>query len=132
MPAIAAGSAIYGMISGNKERRKAQEKQVEDQRKMNEHQSELQYEMWKKTNHKANTEELRKAGLNTALMYGQTGAGGATTGSQGGSVGAATAKQGGGNEVGMALQNTLQLGLLKAQKENVNAQTEKTKASSKH
>lgn len=122
MPAIAAGSAIYGMISGNKARREAQEKQVEDQRKMNEHQSELQYEMWKKTNHKANTEELKKAGLNTALIYGQTGAGGATTGS----VGAGTASKA--DVQSFSAQDAMQMGLMGAQKKLLEAQATKAEA----
>ena len=35
-----------------------------------------QLEMWEKTNYPAQVAQMRKAGLNPALMYGQAGAGG--------------------------------------------------------
>ena len=42
------------------------------------------YEMWEKTNYAAQIEQMKKAGLSPALMYGQAGAGGGTvSGAQG-------------------------------------------------
>ena len=42
------------------------------------------YEMWEKTNYDAQVEQMKKAGLSPALMYGQAGAGGGTvSGAQG-------------------------------------------------
>ena len=42
------------------------------------------YEMWEKTNYAAQIEQMKKANLSPALMYGQAGAGGGTvSGAQG-------------------------------------------------
>jgi hypothetical protein len=87
---IGAGVSMIGMgvqnqwhKRQNKWNRKAQRKQYDYQRALNEQGHDLQYEMWQKTNYPAQLEMMRKAGLNPALMYGQAGATG-TTGSQGG------------------------------------------------
>ena len=53
------------------------------QRMLNQQGHDLQYDMWNKTNYKAQLEHMKAAGLNPALMYGSAGAPG-TTGSQGG------------------------------------------------
>lgn len=86
--------------------------------------SDLQYDMWNKTNAEAQVEHYEKAGLNPALMYGMGGGGGVTTGSaSAGSVGtaqAANSAQTGANELGM--------GMMLTQMANIQAQTEKTKA----
>jgi hypothetical protein len=57
---------------------------------------ELQFQMWLKTNYPAQVEQMKKAGLNPALMYKGAGPGG-TTGSQGGGAAA-----GGSAGLGMA------------------------------
>ena len=60
---------------------------------------------------------MKDAGLNPALMYGMSGGGGATTGSQGG-----------GSAPGGSQPRQMDLQLIKAQKENVEADTEKKSA----
>jgi hypothetical protein len=54
------------------------------QQQLNQQGHNLQFDMWNKTNYKAQMEHMKKAGLNPALMYGMSGGGGSTTGSQGG------------------------------------------------
>ncbi len=91
--AAAAGAAtgVIGMIGQKKRNRRAMDQQkelmgvqFENQQRLNEQGHKLQMETWKKTNYPAQMEMLREAGLNPALMYGNSGGGGTTTGSQGG------------------------------------------------
>ena len=86
-----------------------------------------QLEFWKQTNYSAQMEEMKKAGLNPALIYGSSGSGG-TTGSPSGGVAGASAPSGGGEALafmGIAQQQQ-QLKLLQAQEENIKANTNKT------
>lgn len=85
-----------------------------------------QYELWNKTNYPAQVEQLKKAGLNPAMMYGMGGGGGTTTGSGGaGNVTGGQAPSGGGEVMGMMHQGNLAMQL--AQIENIKADTEKKK-----
>lgn len=84
-----------------------------------------QFEMWEKTGPVGQMEQLKKAGLNPALMYGKSGPGGmlaapATAGHA--SAGNANA----GIEAGMGMQ--LATGLQQAQIENIKADTAKKQA----
>ena len=90
--------------------------------------SQLQYDMWKKTNYSAQVGEMEKAGLNPALMYGMGGGGGGTTGS------ASQSGTGGGQAANAAAteQNKLAMGMQLAQAGLIAAQTEKTKAETKN
>jgi hypothetical protein len=100
-------------------------RQIEQQRKLSEQQlgfdlqkmkadREGQLQMWKDTSYAAQREQMEKAGLNPALMYGMGGGGGMTTGGSSGGVGGPSA-QGGSNEImGMAMMKA-QLDLMKAQ-----------------
>lgn len=83
---------------------------------------ELAYDMWERTNYSAQLEQMKKAGLSVGMMYGGSGAGGATThgGSAPGASGQGTSLT---NNLGMGLQ----AGLMSAQVENIRANTEKTK-----
>ena len=81
-------------------------------------QKELDLEMWEKTNFKAQRDQMEMAGLSPGLIYGQSGAGGATTGGSGGNVSAPSAPAGGGEILGLQLLN--------AQKGLIEAQTKKT------
>lgn len=133
----AAGAGMGLLLGGlNDERqRRQQEKlqrlQIEGQKEMTDYNYSKQLQMWKETNYKAQVDELNKAGLNTALMYGMGGGGGTTTGSGSGNVTGGTAPQGGGEiqtmaGMGMQLQTqAAQIDLLKAQAENLRADTGK-------
>lgn len=76
----------------------------------------------KRAEYKAAREGIENAGLNAALMYGQGGAGGMTVPNgqmpSGGNAG----------DANQAIGNNIQLGMLTAQQDLIQAQTEKTKA----
>lgn len=86
-----------------------------------------QLEMWKATNFSAQMAELKSAGLNPGLIYGMGGAGGATTNIEAGNVTGQHAPTGGGEPIAM-MQTMAQLGLLRAQRENIEADTANKKA----
>ncbi|AXH77767.1 MAG: DNA pilot protein [Microviridae sp.] len=106
-----------------KQQQKLTDMQVKAQQGMIDYGKAADLKMWKDTNYKPQVEELEKAGLNPGLIYGMGGAGGATTGGSGGGVsgGSAAAHS---NEVMQMGQMGMQLQLMKAQKENIEADTQ--------
>ena len=86
----AAGS-IFGSLIGNKMQQDQFGNQLTLMKKQHEYNEasanaaqERAYEMWEKTNYAAQINQMKKAGLSPALMYGQAGAGGGTvSGAQG-------------------------------------------------
>lgn len=106
-----------------KQQQKLQDLQISGQKQMADYNEQKQLDLWNKTNYPAQVEQLNKAGLNPALLYGAGGGGGTTTGSgYNESVNAPTAQQNTGEvqaEQGMALQNAM----LSAQIENIKADT---------
>lgn len=99
-------SLVGGLFGGNsaeKQHQKELEKmglQAKYNREQAAYNQQLALEMWDKTNYKAQVEQLIKAGLNPALLYGQGGTGGTTQGAgaaEGVSMGTSMA-------VGMGLQ----------------------------
>lgn len=97
--------------------------------KMSDYNYGKQLQMWHDTNFSAQMEEMRKAGINPALIYGTSG-GGATTigsGSGGGGISGGEAPHGGHEIMDIAnqqqAQQIMQLELLKAQKANIDADT---------
>lgn len=133
--APAAAGAATGIISmlGQRQREKRalknQEKlmgvQFANQQALNQQGHDLQLQMWKQTNYPAQMEMLKEAGLNPALLYGQSGGGGTTAGSQGGgsaASGNAPAPQ------PMELGQMLQGAMMQAQVKLMEAQAEKAKA----
>lgn len=121
------GTAIGSNIQNNRQDRQNQfqEKlmgiQYGNQKKLNEHGHQLQYEMWKKTNYPAQMEMLKEAGLNPSLLYGQGGGGGTTTGSQGGG-----SAQGGQANAPMDIGNAIQMGMMASNIKLTNATAKKT------
>lgn len=92
---------------------------------------ERQLEMWEKTGYGAQMRQLKEAGLNPGLIYGQSGMGGQTTGSGGPQASGADAPKGGGEAValmGMALQNQKTA----AEMRLIEAQTAKTATETKN
>lgn len=134
-PAVTAAANIIGMgIAKGKDRRqlvqqgKLQDLQIAGNKEMMDYQNQKQMEMWEKTGYGAQMKQLKDAGLNPGLLYGMGGGGGQSTGNASASVTGGQAAQGSGNEVetmmGMGIQAATQLQLLKAQKENIEADTE--------
>ena len=84
-----------------------------------------QFEFWENTNYSAQVEQLKKAGLNPALLYGKGGGMGATTGSA--SAGNMQSHAGSDTDrMGIALQRVSQgmnMSLLASQKANMDADT---------
>ena len=79
-------NAVGGWFAGNERQRQ----QYKYQRKLNEQMAELQRQNWDYTNAENQRKHYENAGLNVGLMYGSSGAGGATMGGgSGGSVGMA-------------------------------------------
>lgn len=131
-PAIAAAvSGGMGMASGamsdkrqTKQQGKLNQIQLRDQLALNNENYRLNKKMWDETNYDDQRREMEKAGLNPAMMYGMGGGGGqSTAGGGGGSISGATAPSGGG-EGTAAMGMMLEAALLKAQKENIEADTE--------
>ena len=130
MGASLAGSTIgYGLnqLQADQQaqrQRELMELQMRNQERLNRQGSELQYDMWKKTNYPAQIEMLKKAGLNPALLYGKSGGQGATTGSQSG--GSAT---GGSTSLAMPMDignlgsELANIKLIEAQIDKTNAET---------
>ena len=83
----------------------------------------LGLETWRKTGPVALSAELEKAGLNKALQYGGNGGGGQTMGMSGANVNAESAPRGGGEIMGLQLMKA-QENLIRAQTENVEADTQ--------
>jgi len=122
---IGAAGSVIGMIGQNQRAKKQHNRQKElmdiqnkNQQSLNKQGHELQMDMWNKTNYGAQMEHMKSAGLNPGLMYGQSGAGGATTGSQGGGSAAS-----GSAAAPMDIGNAVQAGLMMAQTEKLNAET---------
>ena len=89
--------------------------------------------MWNDTNYEAQMKHMMNAGLNPNTIYGGSGAGGATasTGSGGSAPSVQSTSQSGGLQAGIGQMSNLgmmktQQELLQAQKENVEANTNKT------
>lgn len=102
--------------------------QIQGQKELSDYNYAKQLEMWKATNYQAQVEQLKQAGLNPGMLYGMSGGGGTTTGSGSpGSVTGATAPVGEASSAHM-INQMLQMGIMKAQKENIEADTELKKA----
>lgn len=117
--AIAGGA--MGMIQNAQQRRQQAQLMQSQQNysmQMSEYQRQMQMQMWRDTNYKAQKEQMKAAGLNPALMYGMGGGGGSTTG--GGAVTTGVPQPAAQINVG---EQALQYALLRAQKENIEADT---------
>ena len=136
--AMGAANNIIGTGMGLLLEKHNDRRQLRQQDKLNQQQEEMakrmgdynqrnQLAMWKATGPVGQMEQLKAAGLNPGLIYGMGGAGGQSTGSSNASVSGGGAPSGGGEIMGMT-GNAMQMALLKAQKENIEADTQKKKA----
>lgn len=98
--------------------------QNKNQMGLNEQGQQLQMKTWEQTSYPAQLEMMKKAGLSTGLMYGGGAGSGGSTGSQGGgSAASGSAPSPQPMELGSAMQTAANIALLKAQKENIEADT---------
>lgn len=134
----AAGS-IFGSLTGNKMQQDQFGNQLTLMKKQHEYNEasanaaqERAYEMWEKTNYAAQVEQMKKANLSPALMYGQAGAGGGTvSGAQGQGTSQPTDRsiemKLKGQEMGLQLANLAsQIKLNESQANKNNAEANKT------
>jgi hypothetical protein len=136
--ATAGAGAIIGHFTANQAKDLArentrdymewQQQHAKDMAKFN---REQQMQLWEDTNFKAQMDQLKKAGLNPALMYKQGGAGGTTQLSGGGGAsgtGGANVQQaqGMGMEIGQAMMMKKQMELIDAEVRLKDAQANKT------
>lgn len=99
---------VTDMLFGNSNRKKQlkQQQKLTDmqtaaKRDLMAYEQQLNFKHWQDTNYSAQVEEMKKAGLNTALMYGSAGGGGQSSGTGDVSV---TGGQADSNQMGYALQ----------------------------
>lgn len=128
----AAGAAMGLMLQDYNDQRQIRQQQelqnmqIRGNKQMMDYGYMKQLQMWKDTNYRAQIQQMKAAGLSPGLIYGMKGGGGITTGSPSGGVQGANAPMGGGeiqNMMGMGLQ----MQMMKAQIDNMNADTEKKK-----
>lgn len=133
---LAGGISGLFQAAGLKRRYKYAKKMAlyeqELQKDLNKYNADLALQQWKDTNAPAQVEQLRKAGLSTGLIYGQSGAGGTANTSTG--AGGSGAKMNLPDEEGfrfMGIETGLQLAaqqaqiaLTKAQAKNIEKDTE--------
>ncbi|AXH74402.1 MAG: DNA pilot protein [Microviridae sp.] len=110
-----------------KQQKKLNDMQIAGQMQLTDYNKQKQLELWNETNYPAQMEQLKKAGLNPGLMYGEGGGGGTTANVNTGSISGANAPQGG-REVQDMIGMGIQLQLLQAQKANIEADTKNKEA----
>lgn len=122
----AAGSLVGGAINSIFSNQSIN-KQVSAQEQLADYNANLQYQeqmkMWNETNYPAQVQQMMQAGLNPALMYRGAGGGGATTGSGLPTQNVTPTQQNNGAAIA---QQALQGMMMKAQIDNLNAQTQET------
>lgn len=123
-----AAGGIMGMLFGgmNDQRQQDMEEwlqalQIKGQKEMTDYNLLKQLELWEKTGYGAQMDQLKRAGLNQALLYGMSGGGGQSTNVNTGNVSRGNAPTGGGEAMaGMGMG--LNLAMMKAQKDVLEAQ----------
>lgn len=139
IPAVTAAANLIGQgIAKGKDKRqiiqqgKLNEQQIEANTKMLGIQNNAALEMWEKTGYGAQKDQMKRADINPALLYGMSGGGGQSTGTGDASVNAPKAQGRTGREgeeaTALGMQMIAQTELLKAQKENIEADTHNKRA----
>lgn len=106
------------------QQRKLMGMQIKGAKEMADYNQIKNMEMWKNTNYKPQMEEIAKAGLNPALLYGMKGGGGTTVGTGGGGMPSVATAEG----PSAANKNIMDMALMVSNKKLLDAQTKKTEA----
>lgn len=131
---MVAGAGVGAGASKSSQRRQytAQKKltalAIEGQKDIANYEQGLSYDMWQKTGPEAQAQQLRDAGLNVGLMYKQGGGTGRAMGADVGGIQTGQAQTGNevvqGMEIGSKVgQQAAQIALMRAQAENIEADT---------
>lgn len=115
-------ASIASGIAQNAASKKAQKKQVQQAKELNEHNRQLAMKTWEETNFAEQRKQMEKAGLNIGMMYGGTQSGGTTQGG-GTQMPEAAPNVPGYDTMGMGLQLGLQAKMQEAQIKNIEADT---------
>lgn len=116
------------------QQQKLQDLQIKGNEQLTDYNYAKQLDIWHATSYPEQVKMMEEAGLSPALMYGMGGGGGTTANINTGNVSGAEAPKGGhevADEQGMGIQmmqQNMQLALLKAQKDNIDADTANKKA----
>lgn len=122
------GAGMGLALSGLNDKRQLRMQRLlgEQQYALNDRMAEANYDrqirLWEATGYGPQREQMEKAGINPALMYGGTGAGGTTSAAQGQGISGGEAPRGGGEAMALIMQQ-MQLGLMEAQRKNIEADT---------
>lgn len=107
-----------------KYQRRLNKEGMNNSKELSKYNKDLQMEMWEETNYAAQRREMEKAGLNVGMMYGGTGAGGATTNVSTANVSGGQAGRGGNGNAAAGMALGMQNEMMQAQIDNINADTE--------
>lgn len=110
------------------QQQKLTDMQLAANKQMTDYSYQKQIQMWNDTNYSAQMQQMERAGLNPALLYGMSGGGGTTTGTGASSSGGAASAPQGGQEILGMLQTKSQLNLQSAQAEALKATAAKDNA----
>lgn len=116
------GLGMIGDALGLNNDRKRLRRQVSASKELADYNKKLAIDTWNETNVGAQTQHMRDAGLGIGLMYGGSGGSGTAT-----SAPASVSAPNGGSEATTGMAMALNNQLVKAQKENIEADTEKKK-----
>lgn len=120
---------IFGISDKQDQRQQNQTRALQDiqlqgAKNMTDYNYAKQLQMWKDTNYSAQIEQMDKAGVNPAMIYGKGGAGGATTGSGGGAMPSGASA----GDPNAGVRNSMEIGMQIANMNLIKAQTAKTEA----
>lgn len=125
--AVGMGVQRLGVNYDHRKQREQQQKlmdmQIEGEARLMDIQSQKQLEMWEKTGYGAQKDQMKRAGINPALLYGMSGGGGQTVGGSMPGVGGGQASDPNTRGMGISRMELGNLALLQAQKENIEADT---------
>lgn len=127
---VQGASTMLGMGLDNTRQKQQYQNQVDlmgiqqgHQMALNKQGQEIAQQNWDYTNYENQKKHMENAGLNVGLMYGSAGQGGQSTSASGGSAASGQAPTINNSNAQMGLQLGEQLQLMKAQKENIQADT---------